>query len=477
MVNLINTFTKATRKATRLIGKPMQKLMGIGDTTIKKISNSKYTPNFVAKPLQAVSSYANTVVNGRNDYPPSARALIKQYGDKVITHIDIIRQPIQSFINTAFNAITFGQFQKKLEELPYDKLFHLRMVITFQDGQKLQVEKNEVINIQKKIDNVKGQEVMPVTINKPISLNQLLEGGKAVLKDQYFSYRAFGNNCQDYQIALLKGSDLLTQQLSNFIKQDVSELATINPYLKKIANTFTDLGGKFNEIIHGTGIHKKYSKSHSVQSVIFNKKQWTIPKACKWLKENNYIHTDVDKKPNFIRFRQIDPDNFDRDIYSYTTHRLPDGIELIICYKKKQIKGKGVNKKIMKKSQKIVLEDSSDSDSDTEPIKGGALVNDTPNPSFRLTSARPMTEFKKQGKRFTTNNLLNNLTSDDIRDLRKLFMGDIEEEKKSKATLSKIRKATKTRVNKEVKSKPKTKNTLVRGTNESKREALKKYKK
>ena len=56
-------------------------------------------------------------------------------------------------------------------------------------------------------------------------------------------------------------------------------------------------------------------------------------------------------------------------------------------------------------------------------------------------------------------------------------MGDIEEEKKSKATLSKIRKATKTRVNKEVKSKPKTKNTLVRGTNESKREALKKYKK
>ena len=484
MVNLIKTFTKVTNKASRMIGKPVQKLMGIGDTTIKKISRSKYTPNFVSKPLQAVSSYANTVAYGRNDYQPSARALIKQYGDKVITHIDIIRQPIQSFINTAFNALTFGQFQKKLEEMPYDKLFHLRMVITFQDGQKLQVEKNEVINMQKKIDTVKGQEVMPVPINKSITLNQLLEGGKSVLKDQYFSYRAFGNNCQDYQMALLKGSNLLTPQLANFIKQDVEELSTINPYLKKIANAFTDLGGKFNEIIHGTGIHKKYSKTHRVQSVIFNKKQWTIPRARKWLKENNYIYSDVDKKVNFIRFRQIDTDTIDKDIYSYTTHRLPDGIELIIAYKKKQIKGKGINNKNMRscKGGKIIIDDS-DSDSDIEgtsskrtSVNGGALVSDLPNPRLSLSSNAPVPDFKKTGKRFTTRNLLNNLTSDDIRNLRKLFMGDIEEEKKTKEKVEKIRKATKARVKRETKAKPKTKKP-VRGTIEGKREALKKYKK
>jgi hypothetical protein len=221
------------------------------------------------------------------------------------------------------------------------------MVVTMEDNKQIQIEKNEVINLTLKIDTVKGQEEMNVNIMSPITLNQLLDGGKTILKDRYFSYRAFGNNCQDYQLALLKGSNLLTPQLENFIKQDVSELANINPYLKKIANAFTDLGGKFNEIIHGTGIHKKHSKSHKVQSVVFDKKHWTVKEAKKWLLENNYTASKVDRKLNTLRFRQIDPEQFNRDEWKYTTHRLPDNIELVIVYKNpKQSKGTGINDNI-----------------------------------------------------------------------------------------------------------------------------------
>ena len=505
MSNLIRTFKKNVRRIT----KPLQKLIGIGDTTITNITKSKYTPNVIAKPLKAVQSYAHTVIEGRNDYQPNARAVIKQYGDKQIKEIKIIRQPIQSFINTAFNALTFGQFQKKLDELPYDKLFHLRMVITMEDNKQIQLEKNEVINITLKVDTVKGQEELDVPIHNSITLNQLLEGGQKILKDKYFTYRAFGNNCQDYQIALLKGSNLLTPQLEAFIKQDVSELANINPFLKKIANTMTDLGGKFNEIIHGTGIHQKHGKSHKVQSVIFDSKKWTIPKAKKWLSENNYISPKVDKKLNTLRFRQLEPEDYIG--WHYTTHRLPDGIDLVIIYKKsikKETIGKGIMKSIhtvKAKGGDLVHIDlnshnasgSSKNTMEGDGIKGkmsGGVLDVDMLPSINLSAPNQTAELfnfrNKQKPQSTTfqpttktlkskNALLNNLTASDIKDLKQLFSEVGQEEIKKKEDTAKIRKKTIKRVKSEVKKVKATKSPLskVRGTIEGKRQALKKYKK
>ena len=481
----MSSVLKNLKRNTKRVFKPVQKLLGITDTTISKISKSKYTPKVVSNALQKVQSYGHTVIEGRNNYQPSARNVIKRYGDKQIKAMVIIRQPIQSFINTAFNALTFGQFQKKLDELPYDKLFHLRMVVTMEDDKKIQIEKNEVINITMSISTVKGQEEIPVEMHGQLTLNQLLEGGQKVLGENYFSYRAFGNNCQDYQLALLKGSDLLTPQLSNFIKQDVSELATINPYLRKIANAFTDLGGKFNEIIHGTGIHGKHSKTHKVQSVLFSKKHWTIPKAKKWLKENNYVFSDIDKKPNTLRFRQLDPDQFDKDEWAYTTHRLPDNVELVIAYKKGSKKQTNNKNNMKGKGNELVHIDVNSHNSSGKSkytMTGGLLDLDvppnTPRPP-RMTMQTP-TALKPQGHKIRSkNSFLNNLTTDDIRDLKRLFAEVGEEEIKKKETTAKVRKATVKRVKSDVKRVKTTKNpkASIRGTVEGKRQAIKKLKK
>lgn len=483
---------KYIKKNVKRVYKPINKLLGITDTTIKKIANSKSTPNFIKNPLQKIDSYKDTVLYGRNDYQPKARKIIKQFGDKKIREIKIVRQPIQSFINTAFNALTFGQFQKKLEKLEYDKLFHLRMILTLEDNTQIQLEKNEVINITTKIDKVKGQEEIQIPLNKELTLNKLLDGGKEILKDKYFSYRAFDNNCQDYQIALLKGSGLLTEQAQNFIKQDVEELATINPYLRKIANSLTDLGGKFNEIIHGTGIHNKHSKNYKVQSVLFNKKHWTIPKAKKWLKENNYLGLEVDKKENTLRFRQIDPNTLDKEIWRYTTHRLDNNIDLVIVYKKKKtksnnMKGKGelihidINSHNASGKAKNKMEGGK---IDLDAMEGGALelpkLKRQKKPIIRddIILNPPVPAFKKTEKIFKTKNkLLNNLTTSDIADLKRLFSEINDEEVKKKNILKKTKKATIRRVKEEVKKEREKPKKTIRGTIEGKRDALKKYKK
>tara|TARA_R100000231_G_scaffold120356_1_gene90464 strand:- start:1199 stop:1432 length:234 start_codon:yes stop_codon:yes gene_type:complete len=76
--------------------------------------------------------------------------------------------------------------------------------------------------------------------------------------------------------------------------------------------------------------------SSNIQSIVFLKnKGWTIPKAEKWLKENNYKKSfygkGVDIKfKNQLRYRQIAPSRFKK----YITKKKQNGIMFIIGLKK-----------------------------------------------------------------------------------------------------------------------------------------------
>lgn len=47
-----------------------------------------------------------------------------------------------------------------------------------------------------------------------------------------------------------------------------------------------------------------------IQSILFDKNKWTIPKAKKWLKKHDYKYDDVRTTTNKIRFRQVEPNQF-----------------------------------------------------------------------------------------------------------------------------------------------------------------------
>lgn len=65
-----------------------------------------------------------------------------------------------------------------------------------------------------------------------------------------------------------------------------------------------------------------------IQSVIFDNTRWNIPKAVKWLKENDMKHYKVDIKPRTYRFRQLDPKQFKK----YRTKTTAKGITFIIGF-------------------------------------------------------------------------------------------------------------------------------------------------
>ena len=219
---------------------------------IKPIEKAIINPvsNFVESAIDSVEAYKKDVINGRTDYPPKVRTIIKAVGDIPITSIQIIRTPVQSILIKILNALSGGRFEKKLSETPYNKLYHLFIIATLNDGKKVSLEKNEVINMDTGA-NTRGGETMDMSnIPSDLTINKLLQAGLEVQGNKFYDYSAYDNNCQDFIIAIT--SKIATPEEKSFIKQDVKQLFT--PGLRKIANTATKAGAVVNTITTGSGM-------------------------------------------------------------------------------------------------------------------------------------------------------------------------------------------------------------------------------
>ncbi len=502
-------FSDMASKIKRVLN-PVLTSMGIYSTDTGNQKDNQ-TPDVIPTNTPPKQGYIDTLMNGRNNFPPHARVILKSHGDKRITNAVVIRQPVLSFNTSLLNMASFGAFQSSLDKQPYDTLFHLRSVFTLEDGTRVQVEKSEVIHIDTKITTVKKQQEKEVDLpQEPLTINKMLEGAKRILKDKMYSYDGFKNNCQDFQLAIYRGSGLLNPELESFIKQDVSEIAESSPIISKLANFVTGIGGKFNELIHGAGINKKFNKTHLVQSVLFDKKKWKTKDAIKWLQENNYHGLSVDITTHCLRFRQLEPDDYPKPDWHYTTHRLRNGVDLVILYNqsgkthtiitgsgdlihidlgshtsKNNMSGGELTHIIAPKIQsKIPMENGHPRG--IIPKIGGALTHtgDIQEPFRTVRNAnvfgtpRPMETYRPLDMKITSQNkLLNNLKKSDLQDLAHM-QNDIKKEAYDRAKhIEKIKSITKKRVKSEVKKVRvyKPRNLKTRGSLESKIERLKKF--
>lgn len=208
----------------------------------------------------AWSDYASSIVKGRNDYPPKMREIIAKYGDKPIMRMQACRTPLSSFMTTALNIASLGEFNKRFANMPHDKLFHLDLRVEIADdtgkSKKLTtilLEKTEVLNALVSPTKKSDTECSLIQFQKPLTINKMLEGAKKIQGDKFFKYSANNNNCQDFIMALLKGVGAGTQQNYEFIKQDTKELFKGLPFFRKLTNTVTDIGAAANTILEGSG--------------------------------------------------------------------------------------------------------------------------------------------------------------------------------------------------------------------------------
>lgn len=179
-------------------------------------------------------------------YFRSTEAFLKQNGSTVITALAIRRTPVNKLIDTALQMITMGTWEKSKNDLSYDSMFHLTLIVNGNIG----IQKLSRISVEPLDPSGPGSEFMDVPVTgAPLTIMQLLDNTlKNVGKEKFFLYDAFDNNCQNFVVDVLRSNNLLGSglEIRNFVVQPADVLIKKQPdYLATVSRTLTNLGAIF----------------------------------------------------------------------------------------------------------------------------------------------------------------------------------------------------------------------------------------
>lgn len=194
---------------------------------------------------ESFKQYSEALLTGSNNYTTNVIDIIKENGDNLITKMVLKRRPISNMFEKALSYSTFGAFEKAN---PYDKLFHLAVVLYLDNGRSYTLEKNATISITEPVEkpDTEFKDVNYPTENI-VSLNTLLEKTRLRMGRKYFLYNAKSNNCQDFLLNVFDANNIGGATERDFIKQDTRRIFNESPnYLKNMAKFITDMGGRYD---------------------------------------------------------------------------------------------------------------------------------------------------------------------------------------------------------------------------------------
>ena len=145
--------------------------------------------------IKRIFDFFQAPLRGR---PKSLTKFLKNNPDLKIIHIRICRQPVEKYINYFVNLITAGRVNEAKKNYNYDNIYHLFAIITFNDGRKYHLEKNEIVimNEISQEQNLKHTDCKDRTIHKR-NFKKLIESAEKDYKNLYL-YSAHQDNCQAF---------------------------------------------------------------------------------------------------------------------------------------------------------------------------------------------------------------------------------------------------------------------------------------
>ena len=202
--------------------------------------------------LPAAVAITNLLVLKR--YSPSVRKWLEENVETPIHSLQVRRAPIARAINTALQVASQGHWEESKAKYGYDKMFHLALIV----NNKSIMEKLERVHFEDKIDDPADAEFMDVFLGKDLKIGEFVLKTEQLMGDNYFTYDAFANNCQNFVGNMLSANGLMNEDLKAFIYQPVDELIKEQPdYLHDFSKTLTNLGAIGNQVMSGGYIKRR----------------------------------------------------------------------------------------------------------------------------------------------------------------------------------------------------------------------------
>jgi hypothetical protein len=186
----------------------------------------------------------------RDNYNPSSRKVLAKYGNMNVKKLDVCRKPINQNITALLKLYnkTLGRGTGM-----HDRFFHLFLVATLENGTKIGIEKNHVLNVEIFKDRA-NQKCMNVPYNGGLTIKQMLDKTEKKLgKKAFYEYDAINRNCQMFVNAILTTNDLNNNEIKSFVMQPVDNL--LSPWAEKTARLLTDVASKADLIVEGRSLY------------------------------------------------------------------------------------------------------------------------------------------------------------------------------------------------------------------------------
>ena len=135
-----------------------------------------------------IKSTVSNIFSLRDGFNNKAQSMLTKYGDMQINDMSIFRAPVEgsSLLVKVINGLSS-------QNIPDEKLYHLGLVLSV-GSTKIRIEKNEVIAIDDMFNLKPGTETIAVSLNKQLTLNDLLNNTvNKIGKEKMFMEQLFQN--------------------------------------------------------------------------------------------------------------------------------------------------------------------------------------------------------------------------------------------------------------------------------------------
>jgi hypothetical protein len=209
-----------------------------------------------------ISALTGTLTNELSKRPIILQEFLNTYGNYTVTKAVIMRAPVMPVIEWIIK--TQLSFRPVVEQLKYDRIFHLSVNLYLNNGMKVLIEKNEriSINIAGREEDQKDMETFLIDRIPPLLADGTPATKSITLVDAFnqaeqlygltrmYYYNGATTNCQRFVLDLLSVFGVEnTELLQAFVLQDASSL--LNKYMAKISLLITDIYGISNYVQRG----------------------------------------------------------------------------------------------------------------------------------------------------------------------------------------------------------------------------------
>ena len=240
MPNLFKKIGRKINRTAKTVAKNTEKSFNTVANDIADGTNKAITK------VEDTTINIRNIINDKDKMPPQVERFIKRHGKETIASVSICRTPVPAAITGALKAIT---------NVPYDKLFHLFLLITTSSGTKFIFEKNERILITKTIPKSIEKQLPISELNGKIFEN-VFYTTRSSMGDKFLPYNASSNNCQNFILSVLHANGVNKAKYNTFIKQDTGKIFKDKPGVRKLANSVVKLGKVSNMLVSGGTVKK-----------------------------------------------------------------------------------------------------------------------------------------------------------------------------------------------------------------------------